>query len=169
MLQCTASNIRYLCEKKSKMGGSFSKLLRPVSYNCYELGHTWNPSCTQSSLEVGLTCFEEALKIYTSVYTVSTLFENYSKRHIWILAFSTTFCPIKTNPSGNTVWPQASGFQNSPKLTIFGTSNELFVHAKCKRSSLRSQCWMRLFLWFSNTVSRERYKIMLLNARLINR
>ena len=52
------------------MGTSFSKLLRPVSYNCYELGHTWNPSCTQSSLEVGLTCFEEALKIYTSVYTV---------------------------------------------------------------------------------------------------
>ena len=27
-----------------------------------------------------------------------------------------------------------------------------FVHSKCKRSSLRSQCWMRLFLWFSNTV-----------------
>ena len=26
------------------------------------------------------------------------------------------------------------------------------VHSKCKRSSLRSQCWMRLFLWFSNTV-----------------
>ena len=29
-----------------------------------------------------------------------------------------------------------------------------FVHSKCKRSSLRSQCWMRLFLWFSNTVDR---------------
>ena len=27
-----------------------------------------------------------------------------------------------------------------------------FVHSKCKYSSLRSQCWMRLFLWFSNTV-----------------
>ena len=27
-----------------------------------------------------------------------------------------------------------------------------FVHPKCKLSSLRSQCWMRLFLWFSNTV-----------------
>ena len=37
-------------------------------------------------------------------------------------------------------------FKNSPKWTIFG----IF---KCKRSSLRSQCWMRLFLWFSNTVS----------------
>ena len=28
----------------------------------------------------------------------------------------------------------------------------IFGHSKCKRSSLRSQCWMRLFLWFSNTV-----------------
>ena len=28
-----------------------------------------------------------------------------------------------------------------------------FMNSKCKRSSLRSQCWMRLFLWFSNTVS----------------
>ena len=27
-----------------------------------------------------------------------------------------------------------------------------FIHSKCKRSSLRSQCWMRLFLRFSNTV-----------------
>ena len=28
----------------------------------------------------------------------------------------------------------------------------IFVHSKCKLSSLPSQCWMRLFLWFSNTV-----------------
>ena len=34
----------------------------------------------------------------------------------------------------------------------FGIFNELLVHSKCKRSSLRSQCWMRLFLWISNTV-----------------
>ena len=27
-----------------------------------------------------------------------------------------------------------------------------FVYSKCKLSSLRSLCWMRLFLWFSNTV-----------------
>ena len=54
----------------AKMGNSQSTVLRPISYTCYELGHTWNPSCTQSSVEVGLTCFEEALKIYASVYTV---------------------------------------------------------------------------------------------------
>ena len=26
----------------------------------------------------------------------------------------------------------------------------LFMNSKCKRSSLRSQCWMRLFIWFFN-------------------
>ena len=43
--------------------------------------------------------------------------------NFWILAFSTNFCPIKTDLSGNTVWPQASGFQNSPKWTILGIFN----------------------------------------------
>ena len=45
-------------------------------------------------------------------------------------------------------------FKNSPKWTIFG----IFIFFlstqkwKCKCSSLHSRCWMRLFLWFSNTV-----------------
>ena len=62
-----------------------------------------------------------------------------------ILAFSTYFWPIKTDLSGNTVWPPASAVQKSPKYTIFAFSIT-FVHSKYKRSSLRSQCWMRLFL-----------------------
>ena len=48
-----------------------------------------------------------------------TLFKNYSKCRIWILAFSTNFCPIKTDLSGNTVWPQASGFQKLVKISHF--------------------------------------------------
>ena len=39
----------------------------------------------------------------------------------------------------------------------------IFVHAKFNLSSLRSQCWMRHFLWFSNTVlwhSRRCYSIL---------
>ena len=50
------------------------------------------------------------------------LFKNYSKCHIWIfgiLGFSTNFCPIKTVLSGNTVWPQASGFQKLAKMDHF--------------------------------------------------
>ena len=52
-----------------------------------------------------------------------TMFENCSKCRIWnfwILAFSTNFCPIKTDISGNTVWPQASGFQKLAKMHHFG-------------------------------------------------
>ena len=30
------------------------------------------------------------------------------------------FCPIKTDPFGNTVWPQAVGFQKLVKLSILG-------------------------------------------------
>ena len=69
-----------------------------------------------------------------------------------ILVFSTNFCPNKTDLSGNTVWPQASGFQKLAKMDHFWHFKLTFVHSKCKRSSLRSQCWMRLFQWFSNNV-----------------
>ena len=43
--------------------------------------------------------------------------------NFWILAFSTNFCPIKTDLSGNTVWPQTSGFQKLAKLSNFGILN----------------------------------------------
>ena len=36
-----------------------------------------------------------------------------------ILAFSKKFWPIKTDLSGNTVWPQASGFQKLAKMDHF--------------------------------------------------
>ena len=40
------------------------------------------------------------------------------------LAFSTTFCLMKSDLSGNTVSPQASGFQNSPNYIVFDKLNE---------------------------------------------
>ena len=75
-----------------------------------------------------------------------------SHLNLWILALSTNFCPIKTDLSGNTVWPQALCFQKLAKLDYFWHFKLTFVHSKCECSSLRSQCWMRLFLWFSNSV-----------------
>ena len=109
----------------------------------------WNIDCKQCNhIQNG------RLLWYIYVF-ISTLFENYSKCRIWIfgiLEFFTNFCPIKIDLPGNTVWPQASGFQKLAKIDIFWHFLLTFVHSKCKRSSLRSQCWMRLFLWFSNTV-----------------
>ena len=42
-----------------------------------------------------------------------------SHLNFWILAISTNFCPIKIDLSGNTVWPQASGFQKLAKMDHF--------------------------------------------------
>ena len=42
-----------------------------------------------------------------------------SHLNFWSLAFSTNFCPIKIDLSGNTVWPQASGFQKLAKMDHF--------------------------------------------------
>ena len=40
-----------------------------------------------------------------------------------ILAFSTNFCPINIDLSGNTVWPQALRFWKLAKLSIFAAPN----------------------------------------------
>ena len=71
--------------------------------------------------------------------TQSVVFE------FWILAFSTNFGPIKTDLSGNTVWPQAADFQKLAKMDNFCHFWLTYVHSKRKRSLLRSQCWMRPF------------------------
>ena len=75
-----------------------------------------------------------------------------SHLNCWILAFSTNFCPIKSDLSGNTVWQQASDFQKLAIMDHFWHFWFTFVDWKCKHSSLRSQFWMRPFLWFLNTV-----------------
>ena len=75
-----------------------------------------------------------------------------SQLNLWILAFSTNFCPIKTDLSGNTVWPQASCFQKLAKMNNFWPFKLTFVHSKRNRSSLRSQLLNETFLWFSNTL-----------------
>ena len=68
------------------------------------------------------------------------------------IAYPNIFVLFKNDLSGNTVWPQDSGFHKVAKIHHFWDFWLAFVHLKCKRSSLRSQCWMRLFLRFSNTM-----------------
>ena len=51
-------------------------------------------------------------------HTVGKL-QKMSHFNFWILAFSTNFCPIKRDLSGNSVWPQALGFQKLAKMTNF--------------------------------------------------
>ena len=91
-----------------------------------------------------------------------------------ISAFSINFCPTESDLSINSVW-LFQVFKNSQKWTIFGIFYELL-------STLRSQCWMRLFLWFSNIVClkslelfwgyllvyvRDYYKILQMKKQLV--
>jgi len=72
---------------------------------------------------------------------------------VWIVAFSTNFCPIRVDLSGNTERPQALAFQKLAQLDHFWHFYLTFVYSKYKRCLLHSQCWMRHFLWFSNTAN----------------
>ena len=52
------------------------------------------------------------------------------------MALFTNFCPIKIDLSGNTVWPQTSGFQKIVKIEHFWHFVWTFGHSKCKVSRL---------------------------------
>ena len=87
----------------------------------------------------------------------STLFENYSKCRIWVYEFwhfPPIFVLLKLTCLVTLFDRKLQVFKNSPKWNIFGHFQLTFVHSKCKHNSLCSQRWMRLFLWFSNTVEK---------------
>ncbi|KAI1299235.1 putative transmembrane protein [Halotydeus destructor] len=50
------------------MTNYFSKLFRSVDYNCYEVIHTWNPSCWSAFGEFVMSSIKGALWIYTPLY-----------------------------------------------------------------------------------------------------
>lgn len=52
---------------------SLSKaLLASFPYNCYEIGHTWTPHCSQAWLDLWFSTFVRSLKLYGVLYLVST-------------------------------------------------------------------------------------------------
>lgn len=46
-------------------------LSKSIPHNCYEVGHTWHPSCGVSFLQITGGALEESLKIYAPLYLVS--------------------------------------------------------------------------------------------------
>jgi len=56
----------------------YNKLIVPewsFKYNCYEVGHTWDPSCTYSCLEITGVVFDEALRMYGSLSVAQFFFQ----------------------------------------------------------------------------------------------
>lgn len=58
-----------------------------VPYNCYEIGHTWTPHCSQAWLDVWYNTFTRALRLYGVLYLVGQLV---ARRHGY-RAFAQTF------------------------------------------------------------------------------
>lgn len=48
-------------------------VLSKIPHNCYEIGHTWSPSCVQSALDVSRSALEVSFKIYVPLYLVRQL------------------------------------------------------------------------------------------------
>ena len=92
---------------------------------------SWKPCFLQKSFGAILE-FDNQWHAFLSFTTPSSASSSSTLRHsVWkppkmshltfsILAFSTNFCPIKSDLSGNTIWQQASGFQKFARLSIFG-------------------------------------------------
>ncbi|XP_018408757.1 PREDICTED: transmembrane protein 135 isoform X2 [Nanorana parkeri] len=48
-------------------------LSKSIPHSCYEIGHTWHPSCLMSYLQITQGAMEESLKIYAPLYLVAAL------------------------------------------------------------------------------------------------
>ncbi|KAF6106715.1 transmembrane protein 135 [Phyllostomus discolor] len=48
-------------------------LSKSIPHNCYEIGHTWHPSCGVSFLQITGGALEESLKIYIPLYLIAAI------------------------------------------------------------------------------------------------
>uniref|UniRef100_A0AAR2LPA1 Transmembrane protein 135 n=1 Tax=Pygocentrus nattereri TaxID=42514 RepID=A0AAR2LPA1_PYGNA len=71
-------------------------LSKSIPHSCYEIGHTWCPSCTVSVLQVTAGALEVSFKIYAPLYLIAAILRRrkkdyYKKRLIPEIMQSTSF------------------------------------------------------------------------------
>ncbi|KAM6986288.1 transmembrane protein 135 [Aplochiton taeniatus] len=71
-------------------------VLSKIPHSCYEIGHTWNPSCTLSTLDIATGALEVSFKIYAPLYVIAAILRRrkkdyYMKRLIPEILQSTSF------------------------------------------------------------------------------
>ena len=94
---------KFWSQRRSRRPPSHCSLHTTSTYLKYSSNWPWNEWCW--SIFCSSTLFWKLLKM--------------SHLNFLTLAFSTNFCPNKTDLSGNTVWPQALGFQKLAKMENF--------------------------------------------------
>ena len=123
----------YLLKKcKMRLEGRFCLTVHMCLKSCFPVDLSTKNIIVflfRSGLKLGLEqdlimfcCLTTFILLKFKVCQFLKMFENYSKCPIWIFEFwhfPPFFVPIKTDLSGNTVWPQASGFQKLAKIDLF--------------------------------------------------
>uniref|UniRef100_A0A8C2XPN0 Transmembrane protein 135 n=1 Tax=Cyclopterus lumpus TaxID=8103 RepID=A0A8C2XPN0_CYCLU len=71
-------------------------VLSKIPHNCYEIGHTWDPSCVQSAVDVARSALEVSFKIYAPLYLIAAILRRrkkdyYIKRLLPEIFWSTSF------------------------------------------------------------------------------
>ncbi|XP_045196902.2 transmembrane protein 135-like isoform X2 [Mercenaria mercenaria] len=98
-----------------------------LQFTCYELGHTWTPSCRRASFDVALLVFKEALKIYGSLYFIAGLVRRrgkaYFRKKFWEELLRSSFF-LTTNGtlfiSCFCLWRKITGFYFYPCAILLG-------------------------------------------------
>ncbi|XP_077403488.1 transmembrane protein 135 [Vanacampus margaritifer] len=70
--------------------------LSKITHNCYEVGHTWNPSCMQATVDITRGALEVSFKIYSLLYVIAAILRRrkkdyYLKRLLPEILQSTSF------------------------------------------------------------------------------
>ncbi|KAM6983407.1 transmembrane protein 135 isoform 2-T2 [Tautogolabrus adspersus] len=71
-------------------------VLSKIPHNCYEIGHTWSPSCVQSAVDITRGALEVSFKIYAPLYLIAAVLRRrkkdyYLKRLLPEILWSTSF------------------------------------------------------------------------------
>ncbi|XP_076024850.1 transmembrane protein 135 [Genypterus blacodes] len=53
--------------------------LSKIPHNCYEIGHTWTPSCAQAAVDVARGALEVSFKIYVPLYLIAAVLRRRKK------------------------------------------------------------------------------------------
>ncbi|KAK3097710.1 hypothetical protein FSP39_012368 [Pinctada imbricata] len=100
---------------------------KTLTCTCYELGHTWSPSCTYASIDVAQEVFRQAAKIYGTLYVVAGLVKRrdskYFKKKL-LLEILQSCLFLTTNGtlfiSFFCLWRKITGFYFLPSTFICG-------------------------------------------------
>uniref|UniRef100_A0A8C4RP61 Transmembrane protein 135 n=1 Tax=Erpetoichthys calabaricus TaxID=27687 RepID=A0A8C4RP61_ERPCA len=65
----------------SDCSANMAAFSKSIPHNCYEIGHTWSPSCTLSSLQITAGALEASLKIYAPLYLIAAILRRRNKEY----------------------------------------------------------------------------------------